>query len=259
MYRNLISRIGAPPGGQTASAYHQVQREAFNAFGSSWEVEHGPESRHRKAYRNRLRYLQNACRARVGAHVLDVGCGTGLYLRALGDLIASGTGIDLSTQMIAEARARTATGVLASRLRFEVLAAEAVDPKTIEPCDIALFVGSLEHMQDPVVALERVSRVVVPGGTIIIIMRHPWHPPALIGSALRRPADIPPHRHLTPGAIALAASNIGWRLAALTSLGSRITEARRLPRHARIGRRAIDGLIGVISGAFIAELQRLDR
>src|SRR6266700_7249867 len=49
---------------------------------------------------------------RSGHRVLDVGCGTGDFLRLLGPLVAPGSaaGIDLSETMIAEARRRTSGG-----------------------------------------------------------------------------------------------------------------------------------------------------
>jgi ubiquinone/menaquinone biosynthesis C-methylase UbiE len=95
--------------------------------------------------------------------VLDVGCGTGDFLRLLAPLIAPGraVGVDISETMVAEARRR----------------ADSSSPTTIyelgDAQDLAFEGGSFDrvlatqvllHVPDPGRALAEMSRVLAPGG-----------------------------------------------------------------------------------------------
>lgn len=53
--------------------------------------------------------LIDACKVEPGSEVLDVGCGTGFTARLLGKRNARVTGIDISAQMVEEARSRCET------------------------------------------------------------------------------------------------------------------------------------------------------
>ena len=104
-----------------------------------------------------------------GHRVLDVGCGTGDFVRLLAPLVSPGdaVGIDLSETMIAEACARSAAGPGAANVAFQIGDAQAL---TFEAgsFDRVLATQVLLHVQEPAVALREMSRVLVRGGSLAI-------------------------------------------------------------------------------------------
>jgi SAM-dependent methyltransferase len=102
-----------------------------------------------------------------GRRTLDVGCGTGTFAAALADRGAKVWGVDASTEMLAEARAK------GSRARFKEGDAEALPFKDgwFERVVMRL---SLQHVDRPR-ALAEAARVLVPGGRIVIASFDPTH------------------------------------------------------------------------------------
>jgi SAM-dependent methyltransferase len=149
---------------------------------------------------------------REGERLLDVGCGTGEAVLALGDdLGPSGeiVGLDLSERMLRVAR-RTAAAA-ACRVRFAVGDACALD----EPDDSYDAVRSertLQWLADPARAAAELARVVRRGGRVSLIDSD-WSTftidvgDARLGAAVRRALAVERHR----------ASNIGGRLPELLS------------------------------------------
>ncbi|MFI5302910.1 MAG: class I SAM-dependent methyltransferase, partial [Polyangiales bacterium] len=90
-----------------------------------------------------------------GAHVLDIGCGTGLISRRLMAHARSVTGVDLSPRMLAVARARGLDVVEASALSL---------PFEDASFDVAVSFKTLAHVPDLSRALAEMTRVVRPGG-----------------------------------------------------------------------------------------------
>ncbi|MGC9502881.1 class I SAM-dependent methyltransferase [Baaleninema sp.] len=94
--------------------------------------------------------------------VLDLGCGTGRLLdrlaRTYPDL--QGTGLDLSSEMIQQARKRNAFG---DRLDFEVGNVERL-PFDAEQFDAVFCTVSFLHYPRPEVAIAEIDRLLKPGG-----------------------------------------------------------------------------------------------
>ena len=104
---------------------------------------------------------------RSGHRVLDVGCGTGDFLRLLGPLVAPGSaaGIDLSETMIAEARRRTDVG--SSNVSFQV--GDALDlPFESGSIDRLTATQVLLHIPDSATAIAEMWRVLAPEGMVAI-------------------------------------------------------------------------------------------
>ena len=104
---------------------------------------------------------------RAGLNVLDVGCGTGDFLRLLAPLVSPGkaVGLDLSETMIAEAVQRSTEN--AGNLSFRVGSALEL-PFQAETFDRVLATQVLLHLPDPWKALAEMKRVLAPSGLICI-------------------------------------------------------------------------------------------
>ena len=104
---------------------------------------------------------------RAGLNVLDVGCGTGDFLRLLAPIVSPGkaVGVDLSETMIAEARQRSAENV--DNLSFRVGSVLEL-PFPVASFDRVLATQLLLHVPDPLKALVEIKRVLAPSGVISI-------------------------------------------------------------------------------------------
>ncbi|PYV60786.1 MAG: hypothetical protein DMG95_13710 [Acidobacteria bacterium] len=96
-----------------------------------------------------------------GLNVLDVGCGTGDFLRLLAPIVSPGkaVGLDLSETMIAEAVQRSAQDSV--NLSFRVGSALEL-PFQAESFDRVLATQVLLHIPDPWSALAEMKRVLAP-------------------------------------------------------------------------------------------------
>lgn len=105
----------------------------------------------------------------AGRRILDVGCGSGLYAAELIQRGADVVGFDASVRLIELARQRAGS---AADLRVHDLR----DPLEWLPdgsIDEAIMALVLHHLDDPVLALREVHRVLRPGGRLVVSTVHP--------------------------------------------------------------------------------------
>jgi SAM-dependent methyltransferase len=103
------------------------------------------------------------------AAVLDIGCGTGRSTRAVARVASSGSvlGVDLSTRMLAEARARAEReGV--TNVRFEQADAQ-VHPFAAGAFDLVISSFGVMFFADPVAAFRNIGQALRPGGRLAML------------------------------------------------------------------------------------------
>jgi 2-polyprenyl-6-hydroxyphenyl methylase/3-demethylubiquinone-9 3-methyltransferase len=123
--------------------------------------QHGPPQR---LLEYRLALVRKLARPRPGDVVLDLGCGNGHHLLALGPDVVRGIGIDVSPGMIELARTRLRNSPWRANLTFEVDDAEKLEAIADHSIDLAICIGAFEHMLDKRAVLDSIYRVLKFGG-----------------------------------------------------------------------------------------------
>jgi SAM-dependent methyltransferase len=96
--------------------------------------------------------------------VLDVGCGTGLFLRTLASAGHRGALLGLDTSPAATLEASTISGVRAIRGSATAL------PFATNSVDFCTARHMLYHVDDPAAALREFGRVTAPGGQVAVVV-----------------------------------------------------------------------------------------
>lgn len=100
-----------------------------------------------------------------GDRALDIGCGPGAAVRQAATRAREAVGVDRSQPMVDIARKRSRR---VSNVRFEVGSAESL-PFPDDSFTVAWTAHSYHHWEDPAAGLTEVKRVLVPGGTLVIL------------------------------------------------------------------------------------------
>jgi ubiquinone/menaquinone biosynthesis C-methylase UbiE len=119
----------------------------------------------------RLALVRNLARPRPADVVLDVGCGNGHHLHALGPEVGRGIGIDVSPGMIELARALRGAPA-GSNLTFGVDNAEELKGIADQSIDLAICIGAFEHMLDKRAVLASIYRVLKFDGRFFCLTLH---------------------------------------------------------------------------------------
>jgi ubiquinone/menaquinone biosynthesis C-methylase UbiE len=127
-------------------------------YGWTWLLENPL----RQLYRNPERTAEQ-CGIRPTDTVLEIGCGSGLFTRALAKRCAKLISQDLEPRYVDEARAKTM-----DLPHVEFLAVDVCNLELEQVADVIVLISVLPEIPEPVRALEACIRALKPGGHIII-------------------------------------------------------------------------------------------
>jgi ubiquinone/menaquinone biosynthesis C-methylase UbiE len=140
----------------TTTGTGRVQGELWGARANDW-AEH--ETQYRPVYDEAVRRLGIG----PGTTVLDVGCGSGAFLRAAADSGASVCGLDASAALLERARSRVPEAELRrGDLQFLPYHADAFD--------VVTSFNSFWFAADPIEALREARRVAKPGAPVLALV-----------------------------------------------------------------------------------------
>ncbi len=146
-------------------------RRLFDEKASTWSAKYVAGGR----LNNRLIRLMGALDGRIptGAHVLDLGCGTGELARELAAAGVRVVGCDISAEMLN--RAGAADVIRAVRL-IQLEPDWQVLPCEDNAFDAVVASSSLEYVANPSTVLAECARVIKPGGVLVCTVPDPQNP-----------------------------------------------------------------------------------
>ena len=158
----------------TSQAYAAELDEAQRAFTAAWLETQAQLPFIRETGRRSLERLA----LRDGDAVLEVGCGTGVFLALLvAGVGGSGrvVGLDHNATLLEQARARMAAAGL-GEARLELIAGDALAlPFPDATFDVTHCERVLMHLAEPEVAIREMRRVTRPGGRVVAAEVNAWN------------------------------------------------------------------------------------
>ena len=136
----------------------------------------------------RLQGLQTAALAALALtrddELLDVGCGTGAAVREAAETVRRAVGLDLSPAMIEQAR-KLAAGL--ADVEFRVADVSQPFPFADGEFTAVVCTTAFHHFPEPIETIAEMSRVLAPGGRLVIADANRRHPVVFVlDLALRR-------------------------------------------------------------------------
>lgn len=135
---------------------HDDMRAFFDALAGSWDETVDPV---------RIRNILAAAEVGFGHTVLDVGSGTGILLPFLLEAVGPEGrvfALDISPAMLERSKGKGFKGV-----EYICAPAEAI-PLEDNTCDVAVCYRAFPHFADKLAAAREMSRILVPGGRMVI-------------------------------------------------------------------------------------------
>ena len=168
--RRPYSRGSRPPQGLPRPVRESARDRSLG--GTSWEKsadwydriigEHGSVLYQQVVVPGALKLLAPA----RGEQVLDLGCGQGVFSRALAQSGATVTGLDASSSLIARARSYPAQG-----LRY--LVRDAAQLQGLEPMDAISAILCLQNLEHLEAVCHAAHQALKPGGRMLWVLNHP--------------------------------------------------------------------------------------
>lgn len=165
------ARVAPPAGAARAETLQPAPRRDLDAQTDPLRLVEALETRGRTATQRRLRRrFLRFIPIRRGSDVLEVGCGTGVILRDLLDLVGARgrvTGIDLRRAVLRAARLLARAHPLRARLALRI-ADGACLPFRSGRFDASLAVTVMLHAPDPAAVVAEMVRVTRRGGRVAL-------------------------------------------------------------------------------------------
>jgi 2-polyprenyl-3-methyl-5-hydroxy-6-metoxy-1,4-benzoquinol methylase len=128
----------------------------------------------RSSFRRRARFVEQMLGGRVaaGSHWLDVGCGSGVFARALAAAGAAVTGVDAAPAMLEAAQKSRA--IPAPAITYQLVRTVETLPFSQASFDGVICLSVLEYLEDPLSALYELHRVLRPDGMALTSVPNRW-------------------------------------------------------------------------------------
>jgi SAM-dependent methyltransferase len=159
--------------------------------------------------------LEELCDRCDRPRILDIGCGDGRHLVALAPKLRAGFGIDVSPDAI---RAAAEGAAKFDHLEFRRLPFERLSETRLGRFELVIFIGSLEHMADPLAAIKAARSRLHPHGRVVIVAISPRAPHAVLSRMALRRSKMPVIEHLGVDGVRRIAARSGLRIEATRPL-----------------------------------------
>jgi len=149
----------------------------FSAQAAEWWDAHGPFAPLHRFNPARLKLIREQLCARLGRDaqairpfegltLLDVGCGGGLSAEPMRRMGFAVTAVDASTENIGTARAHAE--MVGLDIAYRPATVEQIEAEGVDPFDVVLTMEVIEHVADPEAFVRACSRLVRPGGILMV-------------------------------------------------------------------------------------------
>ncbi len=143
----------------------EEEKDKFNSLGDSWWDPEGPLKTLHDINPKRVAYIKKFA-ALKGCMVCDIGCGGGILTEGLADQGAHATGIDAAENLIQIATEHAHKNRKKINYRVELSNTTATSHEGF--FDLVTCLELIEHVPDPEALINDCSRLLKPGGTLVI-------------------------------------------------------------------------------------------
>ena len=164
-------------GGAFGASIDPTDVARFSAQAAEWWDAHGPFAPLHRFNPARLALIREQLCTRLGRDpkarrpfegltLLDVGCGGGLIAEPMRRMGFSVTAIDASSENIGTARAHA--DMVGLDIAYRAATVEQIEAERAGPFDVVLTMEVIEHVADPEAFVRACSRLVRPGGVMMV-------------------------------------------------------------------------------------------
>lgn len=177
MARPETGHHSGPETGASGPSIDPADVARFSAQAEEWWDARGPFAPLHRFNPARLKFVRDRVAERFGRDVrqreafaglslLDVGCGGGLIAEPMRRLGFEVTAVDASSENIGTARAHAQT--MGLDIAYRAATVEQLEAEGAGPFDVVLTMEVIEHVADPEAFVRACSRLVKPGGLMIV-------------------------------------------------------------------------------------------